>query len=60
MVDDRPDFLSEVVPEPHIMVAREEVNLHPSVVHQSDLPQEAYMPLGDYSLVLEPVVKHIA
>ena len=42
------------------MVACEEVNLHPSVVHQSDLTEEAYMPLGDYSLVLKPVVKHIA
>ena len=59
VVDLRPQLRLHIVGEPHIMVAREEVDLDTTVAHLSDLAEEAHVPTGDDRTVLEPVVEHI-
>jgi hypothetical protein len=59
VVDLRPQLRLHVVGEPHIVVAREEMNLDTTVAHLSDLAKEAHVPTGDDRTVLEPVVEHI-
>lgn len=59
MVDLRPQLRLHVVGEPHIVVAREEVDLDTTVTHLGDLPEEAHVSTGDDRTILEPVVEHI-
>ena len=59
VVDLRPQLRLHIVGEPHIVVAREEVDLDTTVTHLGDLPEEAHVPTGDDRTVLKPVVEHI-
>ena len=59
VVDFRPQLRLHIVGEPHIVVAREEVDLDTTVAHLGDLPQEAHVPTGDDRTILEPVIEHI-
>ena len=59
VVDFRPQLRLHVVGEPHIVVAREEVDLDTTVAHLSDLPEEAHVSTGDDRTVFEPIVEHI-
>ena len=59
MVDLRPQLRLHIVGEPHIVVAREEMDLDTTVAHLGDLPEEAHVPTGDDCTVFEPVVEHI-
>lgn len=59
MVDLRPQLRLHIVGEPHIVVAREEMDLDTTVAHLGDLSKEAHVPTGDDCTVFEPVVEHI-
>ena len=59
VVDLRPQLRLHIVGEPHIVVAREEVDLDTTVAHLSDLAEEAHVSTGDDRTVFEPVVEHI-
>ena len=59
VMDRRPQLRLEVVTKPNIMIARKEVDLHTSIMHQGNLPKEANMPPWDDRSILKPVVEHI-
>ena len=55
-----PALLVQVIEQPHVVVADEEMQLHARVAHLGQLAQQSHMAAGHHVAVGEPEVEHIA
>ena len=60
VVHDGPHLLRQVVEHPHVVVADEEMDLHPLVGQLGQLAQQPHMPAGHEVAVGEPEVEDVA